>query len=111
MRPALTMTFLVAALVAFLPTDSSAQTGDRNASSDGASADTAPVEQTRNTEPPSEAEKAEAKRLARLTEAGFDATALTRLHAPVGLAIGARSPAEIALSVMAEITQTLRRGR
>lgn len=50
-----------------------------------------------------------AKRLARLTEAGFDTTALARLHAPVGLAIGARSPAEIALSVMAEITQTLRR--
>ncbi|MBK6630754.1 MAG: hypothetical protein IPG33_06695 [Betaproteobacteria bacterium] len=66
MRPALTMTFLVVALMAFLPAHSSAQTGDRNASSDGASADTAPVEQTRNTEPPSEAEKAEAKRLARL---------------------------------------------
>lgn len=51
-----------------------------------------------------------AKRIARLTEAGFDDTALARLHAPVGLSIGARTPAEIALSVMAEITQTLRRG-
>ncbi len=51
-----------------------------------------------------------AKRIARLTEAGFDDTALARLHAPVGLPIGARSPAEIALSVMAEITRTLRRG-
>ena len=69
MRPALTMTFLVAALVAFLPTDSSAQTGDGNASAESASTDTAPVEQMRSKEPPSEAEKTEAKRLARLEKA------------------------------------------
>ena len=54
--------------------------------------------------------RTQAKRLARLTEAGFSDTDLARLHAPVGLNIGARSPAEIALSVMAQITQVLRNG-
>lgn len=44
------------------------------------------------------------KRVERLRQAGFDATAIERIHAPVGLAIGARSPAEIAISIMAEIT-------
>lgn len=51
-----------------------------------------------------------AKRIARLTEAGFSPAALARLHAPVGLAIGARTPAEIALSTLAQITSVLRRG-
>jgi xanthine dehydrogenase accessory factor len=51
-----------------------------------------------------------AKRIGRLTEAGFGPEALARLHAPVGLAIGAKSPAEIAVSVMAEITRVLRTG-
>ena len=54
--------------------------------------------------------RTQAKRLTRLTEAGFTDTDLARLHAPVGLNIGARSPAEIALSVMAQITQVLRQG-
>lgn len=51
------------------------------------------------------------KRLERLRAAGVSDVALARIHAPVGLAIGARSPAEIALSVLAQITQTLRIGR
>ncbi len=51
-----------------------------------------------------------AKRLARLREAGLSEGDIARIHAPVGLDIGARSPAEIAVSVMAQITQVLRKG-
>ena len=51
-----------------------------------------------------------AKRLDRLRAAGLDAAALARIHAPVGLDIGARSPAEIAVATLAQITQALRRG-
>jgi xanthine dehydrogenase accessory factor len=51
-----------------------------------------------------------AKRVDRLTEAGFTEAQIARIHAPVGLDIGSRSPAEIALSIMAQITQALRRG-
>jgi xanthine dehydrogenase accessory factor len=48
--------------------------------------------------------KTHAARLHRLSEAGFDETALARIHGPAGLAIGAKSPAEIAISVLAQLT-------
>jgi xanthine dehydrogenase accessory factor len=47
-------------------------------------------------------------RLKRLIEAGADAQALKRIRGPVGLAIGALTPAEIALSIMGEIVATHR---
>ena len=50
-----------------------------------------------------------AKRLDRLSAAGFDALCLERLHGPVGLDIGASSPAEIATSILAQMTQSLRK--
>lgn len=54
--------------------------------------------------------KTHAGRLARLKAQGFNDNELSRIHGPVGLNIGAKSPAEIAVSVVAEITQTLRAG-
>jgi xanthine dehydrogenase accessory factor len=54
--------------------------------------------------------KTHAARLARLRRAGFADAHLDRVHGPVGLSIGALTPAEIALSIMAEITRVRRRG-
>jgi xanthine dehydrogenase accessory factor len=51
-----------------------------------------------------------AKRLDRLRAAGVSDADIARIHAPVGLDIGAKSPAEIAVSIMAQITQVLRKG-
>lgn len=50
-----------------------------------------------------------AGRVERLKELGHDAAAIARIHGPAGLDIGAVSPAEIAVSVMAEMTRVLRR--
>jgi xanthine dehydrogenase accessory factor len=41
----------------------------------------------------------------RLRELGVSAEQIGRLHAPVGIAIGSHTPAEIAVSILAEITQ------
>jgi xanthine dehydrogenase accessory factor len=47
-----------------------------------------------------------AKRLSRMGAAGFSHKALARIHGPVGLDIGGRSPAHIALSILAQIVAT-----
>jgi len=49
-----------------------------------------------------------AKRLDRLAAAGVDGDARARIHGPAGLSIHARTPAEIAVSVLAQMTQVLR---
>ncbi|HSK00862.1 MAG TPA: XdhC family protein [Kofleriaceae bacterium] len=53
-------------------------------------------------------QKTHAARKARLGERGLGADALARLRGPVGLRIGARTPAEIAVSILAEIIATVR---
>ena len=49
-----------------------------------------------------------AKRIQRLETAGFDESRHSRIHGPVGLNIGANSPAEIAVSIMGQVTAALR---
>jgi xanthine dehydrogenase accessory factor len=51
-----------------------------------------------------------AKRVERLRAEGVGDDRIARIHAPVGLNIGAKSPAEIAVSILAQITQVLRQG-
>lgn len=51
-----------------------------------------------------------AARVDRLREAGFTEADIGRIHGPVGLPIGARSPAEIAVAVLAQVVAALRRG-
>lgn len=53
--------------------------------------------------------KTHARRVERLEQAGFGADVIARIHAPIGLDIGAVSPAEIAVSVLAEIVGALRK--
>jgi CTP:molybdopterin cytidylyltransferase MocA/xanthine/CO dehydrogenase XdhC/CoxF family maturation factor len=55
--------------------------------------------------------RTQARRLARLEAQGFSAADLSRIRGPVGLAIGARSPAEIAIAILAELVQRRRAPR
>lgn len=55
-------------------------------------------------------QKTTQKRLQRLRDLELPDAAIARLHAPVGLAIGSKTPVEIAVAIMAEIT-SLRRLR
>jgi xanthine dehydrogenase accessory factor len=48
------------------------------------------------------------RRVARLTDLGFTETDISRIHAPVGLDIGAVSPAEIAVATLAQVVARLR---
>jgi xanthine dehydrogenase accessory factor len=54
--------------------------------------------------------KTHGRRIERFKALGFDDAALARIHAPIGLNIGAVSPAEIAVSILGEITARLRQG-
>jgi xanthine dehydrogenase accessory factor len=49
-----------------------------------------------------------AKRTERLKEAGFSDQEIARIHSPIGINIGAHSPPEIAISIMAELILALR---
>ena len=53
--------------------------------------------------------KTHASRLDRLQDAGFSADTLARINGPVGLDIGSATPAEIAVSIMAQIIAALRK--
>jgi xanthine dehydrogenase accessory factor len=55
--------------------------------------------------------KTHQRRVQRLMASGFTEADLARIHAPIGLDIGSVSPAEIAVSILAEIVATLRQER
>jgi xanthine dehydrogenase accessory factor len=52
--------------------------------------------------------KTHARRVERLKQQGLSEAEISRIHAPIGLDIGAVSPAEIAVAIMAQITERLR---
>ena len=54
--------------------------------------------------------KTQASRAQRLSDAGFTEPQIARIHGPIGLNIGAKGAPEIAVSIMAEMTRTLRHG-
>jgi len=54
--------------------------------------------------------KTHGRRVERLTAAGVPTEALGRIRAPIGLDLGGRAPAEIAVAVLAEIIRALRTG-
>ena len=53
--------------------------------------------------------KTHGRRLERMQAVGFGSEELTRIHAPIGLDIGAVSPAEIAVAILGEIVAALRK--
>jgi xanthine dehydrogenase accessory factor len=55
--------------------------------------------------------KTHSKRVERLLEAGLSQRQIDKIHAPIGLDIGAASPAEIAVAILAEIIKALRSRR
>jgi xanthine dehydrogenase accessory factor len=55
--------------------------------------------------------KTHARRVARLKEQGLTDADIARIHSPIGLAIGAVSPAEIAIAIIGEITARLREAK
>lgn len=55
--------------------------------------------------------KTHAARLKRLSELGFQEADCARIHGPVGLNIGAISPAEIAVAILGQVTSVLRSDR
>lgn len=55
--------------------------------------------------------KTHAKRVERLQQAGALPAGTDTIHAPIGVDIGAQSPAEIAVAILAEVIAALRRGR
>ena len=52
--------------------------------------------------------KTHGARIRRLERLGLKEALINRIHGPIGLSIGAKSPAEIAVAILAEITQTRR---
>ena len=50
------------------------------------------------------------KRMERLKELGYDNQQLRRINGPIGLALGGRSAAEIAVATLAQIIQARHRG-
>jgi xanthine dehydrogenase accessory factor len=55
--------------------------------------------------------KTHARRLERLADAGFTPADMARIHGPVGIDIDALTPAEIAVSILAQVIQVLRSER
>ena len=55
--------------------------------------------------------KTHGTRVERLAGQGASPASLERIHAPIGVDIGAQSPAEIAVAILAEVIAALRRGR
>ncbi|KAB7615984.1 XdhC family protein [Amylibacter sp. SFDW26] len=53
--------------------------------------------------------KTHAKRVRQLENEGFTMDDIIRIHGPIGLDIGSKTPAEIAISIMAEVTERFRK--